>query len=183
MPSLDLAADETRYFSFLVRKEIAAASNNNLEFNLIDSANSGVNEFRFGATSADRFFLTSTDADDLGSSVTIGETYFVVMRVDANPGATPDVLSALIYSGAASVPLTEPLAWNLTYSIDSSVNLDTIRMRVGNSTAGSFDEFRIGETWADVSAVPEPAAAFLAVISCLMGGVGVRRVRNSKRVA
>jgi hypothetical protein len=183
MPGLDMSAEGTRYFSFLMRKEIAASSNNNLEFNLIDSTNASMNDFRFGATSADRFFLTSTDNNDLGATVATNTTYFVVMKVDANTDATADVVNVAIYSGATNVPLTEPDSWDLTFSIASNANLDGIRVRVGNSTAGSFDEFRVGETWADVATVPEPSSAILSSVSLILSSSCMRRVRNAKRAA
>jgi hypothetical protein len=51
------------------------------------------------------------------------------------------------------VPEVEPTAWELTWNTTSSQLLDTLRLAMGVNATGAFDEFRLGEAWADV-AVP-----------------------------
>jgi hypothetical protein len=152
---LDLSGNNGDIFvSFLLRKNVnGGTSGDNVEVTLADGTNQVV---RVGSTSDDKFFLglaVGSGQAVVGGPLTIGQTYFVVLKGTASASGN-DVFSAAFYDPAEIVPGTEPAAWDLTWGTSSSVILNTLRLAMGTNATGAFDEFRLGSTWADVAIAP-----------------------------
>jgi hypothetical protein len=114
------------------------------------------------------------------------ETYFMVGRLITH-AATLDEFRAAVYGGTASdaFPDTvgnEPDSWPLSMDIDNDTGtISQMRLIAGDNAIGSFDEVRVGETWRDVTSLPEPTAVSLAalvVLTCVTRG---RRGREAER--
>ena len=152
--SLDLSKDDGEIFvSFLMRKNLdGGTSGDNVEVALADGTTQVV---RVGSTSDDKFFLgylVGSGQAVVGDPLTIGETYFVVLKGTSSASGN-DQFFATFYDHTETVPDTEPTAWDLSWATSSSLMLDTLRLALGANATGAFDEFRLGSTWADV-AVP-----------------------------
>lgn len=155
LPStFDMAQDGVLYASFLVKKinSSTATTNNNMEFGL-NSGTGGNGTIRFGATSTNQFFLndnTSVPAGQNFGAMTLGDTYFGVLKVQSS-AASEDVLSAHIFDSTETVATSEPETWDKTKNFTSIAVLDHVRLWIGVQASGEFDEIRIGNTWADVT--------------------------------
>ena len=85
--------------------------------------------------------------------------------------ADPDVSS---YGGAAPTG-----SFTGVFSGNNSLPFQFDRIRLGefSGTTTAFDEIRIGDSWADVSPVPEPTSAICAALGAIL--LGVRRRQKS----
>jgi hypothetical protein len=106
-----------------------------------------------------------------------GETVFVVGSYEFVPGATNDIARMWINPDASTFEAASPPAPTLTSSpgaaiADSFASLISFNLRnvntVGNPNV-QFDELRVGDDWASVTPVPEPASwGLLLIASALM---------------
>jgi hypothetical protein len=173
------------YASLLFRKNTGpAASSDNMEFTFLANALTptvGV-PIRVGSTSAERFFVFdggSVPTSATFRDVTLGQTYFVVLKVEAHAGTTPEVYSAVTYTNGETVPNTEPAVWpGVRNTSVSNALLDGVRLWIGTVTSGQYDEIRIGNTWESVTGVPEPSSlALLLSVGLTFASLGRWRCR------
>jgi hypothetical protein len=108
--------------------------------------------------------LTSVDA-------VIGQAFFGVIRIDFTEGVDPVYLYLNPQPGAP-----EPATPSASL-INLNVNFLNIVSLTGPGAVG-YDSLRIGTTYADVTPVPEPAAASLLIA---VGGIGALFRRNLRR--
>jgi hypothetical protein len=168
------------YASLLFRKDTGpATSSDNMEFTFLANtltATVGV-PIRVGSTSAERFFVFDGGSVPVGATfrdVTLGQTYFVVLKVEAHAGTTPNVYSAVTYTNGETVPSTEPAVWpGIRNTSVSNALLDGVRLWIGTVTTGQFDEIRVGSSWESVTGVPEPSSMALV----LLGGLAFQSLR------
>lgn len=107
-------------------------------------------------------------------------TYLIVSKFRTNTGTGGiDEVFLKVFSPTDTV--AEPLTdgdWDISTNGNSSVTLANVRLDFSNAAGqtNQFDELRIGTTFADVAAIPEPTSALLA----LCGGAGLllRRRRH-----
>jgi hypothetical protein len=104
-----------------------------------------------------------------------GQTVFVVGSYEIVPGATNDIARMWINPdvstfGAALPPAPSLISSPGTAIADSSAQLVSFNLRnvntVGNPNV-QFDELRVGDDWASVTPIPEPASLSLLLLACL----------------
>jgi hypothetical protein len=158
--TVDLSVDgNVLYASFLIQKTTSGGtSNDNIEVNFLAGlgTGSGSTPIRFGSTSSERLFIHdggSVPAESTYEDMTLTTNYFTVIKIESR-ATDPDIYSVLTYSGAETVPMAEPVTWDRSHSpaTPNNVIINGIRLWIGVLTAGEFDEIRIGQTWADVTA-------------------------------
>jgi hypothetical protein len=100
-----------------------------------------------------------------GKPVVQGQTTLLVLKADFRPG--PDTFSLLINP---QLPAGEPNAYD---AVKNDLDLDQLSAVIIYSTGEfSVDEIRYGESYADVTPVPEPGSmALLATVVILAGGI------------
>lgn len=169
---IDLSQDGNVLFaSVLFRKDTDGGTGaDNIEFDL---GQDGGQTIRFGSSSGEQFFLTDS-GNPLGT-VELGKLYMLILKVTSS-AASPDLVQGLIIDETESIPLVEPVTWDLTHMPNSNVMLNSVRLAMGNNASGAFDEVRIGTTWNDV-AVPEPSSACLLILGVAVF-FGLHRVRR-----
>jgi len=107
----------------------------------------------------------------------VAQTVFVVASYEFVAGANNDIARMWINPnlsdfGAGTPPLATLTSAPGVAVADSSANVLAFNLRnvntVGTPTGVLFDELRVGTTWADVTPVPEPAAAGLLGLCMLV---------------
>lgn len=119
---------------------------------------------------------TGVEATTKTLDTTNSEAIWVVGKITTAAGA--DSVDVTFFSGTDTVPASE--SWLVTNTMTIGANIDTIRFNSptsSSSTPQRFDEFRMGDSWADVTAVPEPATFAIILGFLALGWVGYRRRR------
>jgi hypothetical protein len=145
------------YVSFLMRPEgilHQGAFNGWFGLALRGSATVVVGMSSFG----DNYTLEISGAtDQTNKAAVVGETVFFVLRMDFTEGVTPTRL----YVNPRPGP--EPAIADAILLNNGILSLTGISLTGPGSF--SFDTLRIGTTYADVMAVPEPSCIYLAIIA------------------
>jgi len=86
-----------------------------------------------------------------------GDVYFIVAKLDANPGREIDVMAVNVYSSADEVPSEEPSEWdvvaeNSRYGVMDRIGFAMQVYLLNREVA--VDELRIGDSWEAVIAAP-----------------------------
>ncbi len=185
--TVDLSVDGTvRYASALFRKNApngGGVNNDNILLEFVDSL--GNRRWGVGIVgNGDLPWLNANGSTSPSTSVVAGETYFMVAKIVSSASGMDTAYLKVFGTGySTEVPLNEPTTWDATQSETTGAVLDRIRIRIdpGNTSAaaGEVDEIRIGDTWASVIGVPEPATLLLLVGGIAAIGVQYRRKRKS----
>jgi len=199
-----VADGETLYFSFLLKAEGTDSSDYDGQalVGFADSAASvsgllGTNNNVYGpavgfvgdGSEMDLVYRHRTDGNKrsdivLVDGVTTGTTYQVVAKITANASGWKDSYAVFLNptTGTEPAPLLAGLDGSIGTSTSPDQRIDRILMATRDyADAVVFDEFRYGQTWADVVSVsapiPEPAtmAAVFAGIAGLGGYIKKRR--------
>lgn len=180
--SIDLSTDGTHYMSFFSR---SGGTDVVLQLGLSDGTselmwgqgyNRGITAYH-GALGTN-----AADANQNNTDITITnwESVFWVAKLEkTNSGTTDDLAVSIDYFDLATdnnVGGGAPESWARTVDlagVDSS--FDSLRMKVdgGSDQWPGMDEFRVGESWTDVTGVPEPSVALLGVFGLI--GLSLRR--------
>jgi hypothetical protein len=179
------------YASLLFRKDgsSTATSSDNMEFTFLANLGAGTPAvpIRVGSTSTERFFVFdggSVPASATFEDLTLGQTYFVVIKIEAHAGTNPNVYSVVTYAPGETVPATEPNVWEGVRNLSvSNAVLDGVRLWIGTVSSGQFDEIRVGDSWASVAVVPEPTLLCLmlpAGLGLALRGRTARQGRDSR---
>jgi hypothetical protein len=182
----DTQVDNTLYFSFLYRVSSMSGAGGGLSF--YNAAGNELVQFGMGPGGDSNTTRTlrinfpsasgSTQIQSANGVGTLNTTFWLVGKVVTTNGN--DTLSLTWYSGADAVPVTESfvLSGSPTSNL-ASVPTDKVISHIRfNSPSGStqqFDELRIGQSWADVTGVPEPTAVALLGLA----GLGLVRRRRA----
>jgi hypothetical protein len=114
---------------------------------------------------------------DLASTVPIvsGQTAFLVVEMQFNASTSANDTISLFVDPTPGLAVPNVPAVTLSNTNLSNVISD-IPFYAANNEAVSFDEIRLGNSFADVAPAPEPGIwATLAVGAVALGGVAARR--------
>ena len=171
--TLSLAVDGNVMFASALFKKNAAngggVTTDNILLEFVDSA--GNRRFGLGIEgTGDRPWLNANGSTSPATTVTPGDTYFIVAKIVSSASGTDSAFLKVYGTNYGSeVPIAEPTTWDATLTQTTSAILDRIRVRIdaGNtaSTPGEVDEIRIGSDWASITTVPEPTAGALIALA------------------
>jgi hypothetical protein len=108
-----------------------------------------------------------------GELVVPNQTALLVLKAELRPGA--DTFSLLVNP---ALPGVEP---NVYDAVKTGFDLGQVNgITIYSTGAFSVDEIRWGETYADVTPIPEPATAVLAAACLVMAGVAAASSRRNR---
>lgn len=167
---LALNAAGTYYVSMLINK--SSGSDADVSFGFQSYGNTEVPRMSWRYTSDNKIRISSggtqstmvSDTASLAGTFASGETYLLVMKIDAS-ASSADSFSIKVFSDGDS--LTEPTTWDATSTITTSSTLDYFGL-IQNSGSGSvsFDRLMIGTEFSDV--IPEPASVGLLLTGTVL---------------
>jgi hypothetical protein len=160
----------TRYLSFLMRPEgilHQGAFDGWFGLSLRGSTNVNVVMTSFG----DKYTLeVGGTASATAINAVVGQTVLFVLRMDFTEGVDPVRLYLNPQPGAPEPGLANASQINLDVSLINQIFLT-------GPGAYSFDELRIGTTYADVTPVPEPSTLCTAIFATCVSFCCKRRIR------
>ncbi len=136
------------YLSFLVTKTSTSASNNESAYLWLREG--GTDKRRFGLT------YSETTSPDVGISVGGNTVYYFVAKIVTHSSTNDEVYVSVFTDNAP--PTSEPVTWQSATTELLTGTINRIKIENHANTGATFDEIRIGTQYADVVAVPEPAA-------------------------
>lgn len=152
---MDLGADETYYFSLLIRQDDTGADEEDASEEFEVSFLNGTNKVAsFGVQGDESFYVenASQRVATAADSLTKGTEHYLVGKIEASSGSFDQLFLAAFQSGDI-VPGTEgSMTWALagTTAMSSSSLLDRLLISSGNRATWVLDELRIGTSFADV---------------------------------
>ena len=174
------ASNDSVYFSGLI--QLGGANWASLGANFKGDNNSimgiGINSSGFGELRYDSNVVTASSALSGWSS---SDTVFVVGKIENNgAGSGDDELSLFLNPSLSSEPTSATVSTGVgTKGWFPSESLGSLHIDAevtGGEPATFFDEIRIGESWDDVSPIPEPGT--LALVGILLGTLILFRRRR-----
>ncbi len=171
-------ASTSYYFSFLLNSPTgnqsyfglsSLLSRDDLPSNGVTAGVSLANEIVLRVNSTNSVLLSS-------ANYMVNTTYFVLVEIQNNIAGT-DTINASVYSSSAT-DLSSPLGTIAGATGEVSSGLSHLGFFQDTSANGGLnvDEFRLGTTISDVTAVPEPST-----VALLLGGFGLLVVRAVRR--
>lgn len=139
--------------------ESGAGSLGNIRFQFLDTAMFGRRIFEFVTASSEMSLLTgNATTDHGGEAFTPTQDYLLVGKIDARASAgANDTIPFSIWQNGTTIG-SEPVTWDVSGLVEAG-DTDRVINRLfvnGNGNVDRFDEFRLGDTFADVTGVPEP---------------------------
>ena len=147
-----------RYASALFQKGVAnGTANDNVLLQFYDG--SGDRRWGFGIASG-KPWLNANGSTSASTSVTPGNTYFMVAKIVVSGGTDYAYLKVYGTGYGSTVPAAEPATWDATITDTTAAVLDRVQLRVDagatSANPGVVDEIRIADTWLEAVSVPPP---------------------------
>ena len=166
--TINVESANTTYFSFLYRVTAAQANATSGGGFSFYSGTQERAQIGLGANQSIRIndpVAVSFSATANNSFITGTDTAWIVGKFVT--GAGNDTVSVNVYTGAETIE-SEPVSWDATKSWTFGANIDTIRFNSPHPQ--QFDEFRMGTTFASVTAAPAAVAAPVITSSLSQAG-------------
>ena len=195
---LDLDANARYYASLLVSRAADSgpddASGEAFEVRFLDAA--GTARAAFGIGDDESFFLTGpggglqTEADAFDTTATSLLLFKIESRAGGAGGDIFDQVFFKAFGAGETIPaLDDDLAWTLVGNLDTDETslLDRLLITAGSGAVWSFDELRVGGSYASVTgggtaaavSVPEPTILMVAGAAAAATAIRRRQVRRS----
>lgn len=176
---IDFSLDAVHYMSFLIRAFDNGSTRAQFDF----QTDTGASLFVVGETTAAAGELSlngvlSADKMDTNGTNASGMDNLVVLKIETS-ASSADLLSASFWTSGVDTLTGEPVTWDVTSSISSGLTAAGFRIDISDGFANldsSLDEIRIGDSFAAVTSIPEPASAALV-------GLGVLALASRRRRA
>jgi len=175
--SIDMSQDDTFYFSYLWSQSGTGGGGNISMAFLDDATNSRrIWETQTASQSLTMDFGNDSSAAPGSLSFTAGTSYLLVGKIETTTGA--DTISVSIFEAGTAIG-SEPITWGLSGNVEASDQNRVInRIRIlGSGNNDRFDEFILGDTFEDVTSIPEPSTLMLVS----MMGVGALAARMRRK--
>ncbi|MDD3178753.1 MAG: hypothetical protein PHQ04_00230 [Opitutaceae bacterium] len=179
--SVDLSKNGVYYASVLLRKSASGGSDPDTDQIAVKFFTGSTQRWGFGLNSEENFFVECGPDNPTWTAaaldVALNTTYFLVSKLETS-AAGYDQWFLSVYGPSNTVPLAEPVSWQLSFSGSSAATgVDLVRLEYGTYAQGAIDEFRFGSSWSAVTtAIPEPATyATLAGLTALAVAAWRRR--------
>lgn len=176
----------TYWYSFLVNPITNGTNFSRGTFGLMQGAGTNQNGFgiRMDFSGSNLTFNTQTPVQAGGVVISFpngwGSTYTILGRLVVDTAANT-TNSLWVYSPTDTLPTAEPTTAMSTVTGATSGAIGAVYGRAfGDSQPIVYDEIRVGETFADVMPVPEPASVAAAMVAGL-GGLGLLARRRLRR--
>lgn len=166
---IDLSAAGTYYLSMLVTKSDVASFD-------VAFSDGTTDRWRMRWNAAEVLSCgvgTSTNAS--AGTYSYANTLLVVMKMVSATGTVADAVSLSVFQTGDTI--SEPVTWAAVNSLSTSVVLNRLKIS-GSVAGGQIDAIRIGTTFADVAAIPEPVTAGMLGIGAVILAVFRRRIHN-----
>jgi hypothetical protein len=169
------------WFSFLLRKDTASGSLLDLGVLKLIPSGSAPALFIGDIASSARLSLLVATSPNVSSvsttTVTLGQTYFLVGRLNFNPGVTSSMdLFVNPEPGSLNPGTPAVTLGNLNVPGLSYIHFATSNQI--NGASFTFDELRIGDTFADVSPAAAPEMSSATFLLMALGMLGSRRPKR-----
>lgn len=175
--SISLDVDQDIYFSILTRRSVGTQGRS---MGIAFHEGSSAAKASFGNSTGGNAYVTSIGALQQTASSVIANnpTYLWVFKISAKATGN-DQLFVQTYRSDPSphtVPNTEPATWQVEgQPAVATGSLTQLSIAMGTGAQLEIDEIRLGTTWQDVAAVPEPAS--VGAVGGLVGLALLRRRR------
>jgi len=162
---LTSASHDTIWFSFLVDENASNTGNDDFRFDVYDSTtNTGFSiQSHFNGPNANLSLISGPGSwnnhQDL--SVPANQLNFFVIEVNMDTGLVNAYANPTLTGGPG------PVTGTFTSATATSNGLDTIGIVFAAGEDFAFDEIRVGESFADVTVIPEPTSLILTVLATL----------------
>ncbi|MGC9451291.1 MAG: PEP-CTERM sorting domain-containing protein [Oceanipulchritudo sp.] len=172
------AAGESTYFSYNYLALDNTTANHLIDFKTTSTNSPLLRTALSGSIPHDIsvYSHTATNADS-GSGVFSEDVgYFIYGKIDASTDLKTFTISLNVTDDVSTIPGTESWSYtsSFTYGVARDSNVNAMSFDMG-SNRGLIDNIRIGETYADVTAVPEPSTYALLAGFATLGLVLFRR--------
>jgi hypothetical protein len=171
----------TYYISFFLQLSQAgnvASSYANVGLMSTQTNNADYLNFGKGSTSTTYGLKFGLDVlENSTTSITTDATFVVLRLVIDGASGVNDSLSFKLYSGSDTLPLLAPETWDFTSTADLAGSFTGLGLRTGSAQTMRVDEIRLGTTWSQVAAIPEPSA-FAALAG--LGALGLAATRRRR---
>jgi hypothetical protein len=191
------ATGATVYYSLAVRVDSLSGSNNTtggfgVAFNNSTGAQAGTSgtvaaklQMRIDPTDATKFNFGIFNNRSTGVAASlswspmqfdVGTTYFIVAAYQMIPGASNDLSHLWINPATATLGAAVAPAPTVSDTVPAGTDMGqvaSILLRQSPAPFMTIDELRIGNTWADVTPVPEPGTWAMLLVGCAAMGAGV----------
>ena len=154
---LDLDADTTHYISIFVRAEADGFDGATDEWLDVRLLSGNDQQFSFGVTSDEAFFVrngnTASSISSPTDTVLAGGTYLAVAKIEAQPGAGFDQISLAYFDDLTQVPDDESqVDWTIVGALGqvSDRQVDGLWIGGGINADWSVDALRVGSDYSGV---------------------------------